>query len=95
MLGDIIQPTHLLIILVVALLVLGPKRLPDVGRSLGQSITNFRHGLKDMQEEARAGFDADSPALGTAQDTSAASFAQTADQPLAVAGAEAAGTLRA
>ena len=33
MLTDILQPTHLLIVLVVALVVLGPKRLPDAGRS--------------------------------------------------------------
>jgi sec-independent protein translocase protein TatA len=34
--GDILQPTHLLFVLVVALLFLGPKRLPEVGRSLGR-----------------------------------------------------------
>lgn len=42
MFGDILQPTHLLFILVVALLVLGPKRLPEVGRSLGNGLRDFR-----------------------------------------------------
>jgi sec-independent protein translocase protein TatA len=43
--GDILQPTHLLLILVVALLVLGPKRLPEVGRSLGSGLRDFRNAL--------------------------------------------------
>lgn len=40
--GDILQPTHLLFILVIALLVLGPKRLPEVGRSLGRGLRDFK-----------------------------------------------------
>jgi sec-independent protein translocase protein TatA len=43
--GDIFQPTHLLFILVIALLVLGPKRLPEVGRSLGRGIRDFRSAI--------------------------------------------------
>lgn len=43
--GDILQPTHLLFILVVALLVLGPKRLPEVGRSLGRGLRDFRDAM--------------------------------------------------
>jgi TatA/E family protein of Tat protein translocase len=43
--GDILQPTHLLFILVVALLVLGPKRLPEVGRALGRGLRDFRNAL--------------------------------------------------
>jgi sec-independent protein translocase protein TatA len=43
--GDILQPTHLLFVLVIALLVLGPKRLPEVGRSLGKGIRDFRGAL--------------------------------------------------
>lgn len=45
MIGDILQPTHLLFILVIALLVLGPKRLPEVGRSLGRGLRDFRTAL--------------------------------------------------
>jgi len=43
--GDILQPTHLLFVLVVALLVLGPKRLPEVGRALGRGLRDFRNAL--------------------------------------------------
>lgn len=56
MFGDIVQPTHLLLILVVALLVLGPKRLPEVGRSLGRGLRDFRSGLAGVQDEARGIF---------------------------------------
>jgi sec-independent protein translocase protein TatA len=45
MVGDILQPTHLLFILVVALLVLGPKRLPEVGRTLGSGLRDFRAAI--------------------------------------------------
>jgi sec-independent protein translocase protein TatA len=45
MIGDIFQPTHLLILLLVALLVLGPKRLPSAGRALGQSLREFKGSL--------------------------------------------------
>ena len=70
MFGDIIQPTHLLFILVVALLVLGPKRLPEVGRSLGRGLRDFRQGMQGVQEEARSVF-------GDATDESAADSAST------------------
>src|ERR1700749_1766115 len=45
MVGDILQPTHLVFVLVVALLVLGPKRLPEVGRQLGNGLRDFRAAI--------------------------------------------------
>ncbi|MHB8234538.1 MAG: Sec-independent protein translocase subunit TatA/TatB [Solirubrobacteraceae bacterium] len=41
------SPTHLIFIAVVALIVLGPKRLPDLARSLGHGIREFRQSLED------------------------------------------------
>ena len=52
MVGDILQPTHLLFILVVALLVLGPKRLPEVGRSLGSGLRDFRGAISGEEPPA-------------------------------------------
>jgi sec-independent protein translocase protein TatA len=49
--GDIFQPTHLLFILAVALLVLGPKRLPEVGRMLGRGIRDFRGAMAGIETE--------------------------------------------
>lgn len=57
MIGDVLQPTHLLLILVVALLVLGPKRLPEVGRSLGKGIRDFRGAMSGIQDETHDIFD--------------------------------------
>jgi sec-independent protein translocase protein TatA len=57
--GDILQPTHLLFILVIALLVLGPKRLPEVGRSLGRGLRDFRSavsGIDPREELSDLGF---------------------------------------
>jgi sec-independent protein translocase protein TatA len=44
-LNDILQPTHLLLILVAALLVLGPKRLPEATRSIGRGLHDFRSAI--------------------------------------------------
>jgi sec-independent protein translocase protein TatA len=52
MVGDILQPTHLIFILLVALLVLGPKRLPEVGRALGKGIRDFRGAVAGLEEHA-------------------------------------------
>jgi sec-independent protein translocase protein TatA len=48
---DILQPTHLLIVLAVALIVLGPKRLPEAGRSLGKSLRDFKDALNGAHDE--------------------------------------------
>jgi sec-independent protein translocase protein TatA len=53
MVGDILQPTHLLFILLVALLVLGPKRLPEVGRTLGSGLRDFREALSGESSRDR------------------------------------------
>ena len=45
MIGDILQPTHLLFVLVVALLVLSPKRLPEAGRALGKGLRDFKSAI--------------------------------------------------
>ena len=42
---------ELILILVVALLVFGPKRLPDLARSLGKSLAEFRRASDDMRRE--------------------------------------------
>jgi sec-independent protein translocase protein TatA len=40
------SPWHLLVVLIVAVLVLGPKKLPEVGRSLGSGIRQFKHSIE-------------------------------------------------
>lgn len=43
---------ELLGILVIGLLIFGPKRLPEIGSSLGQSIRDFKKGVSDIHEPA-------------------------------------------
>jgi len=42
---------ELLIILLVVLLIFGPRRLPEMAKGLGQSVREFRKGVKDMKED--------------------------------------------
>ena len=47
-----IGPTELIIVLAVALLVLGPKRLPEAGRSLGRGIREFKASLSSTDNSS-------------------------------------------
>lgn len=49
-LGPIGLP-ELLIILVVVLLIFGPRRLPEMAKGIGQSVREFRKGLRDMKDD--------------------------------------------
>ena len=42
---------EILIILVVVLLIFGPRRLPEMAKGLGQSVREFRKGIKDMKDD--------------------------------------------
>jgi sec-independent protein translocase protein TatA len=48
------SPMHLVIVLIVAVLVLGPKKLPEVGRSLGSGIRQFKHSIEGKEVEPAA-----------------------------------------
>lgn len=45
-----IQPIHLVVIAVVALLIFGPSRLPEIGRGVGKALTEFRHSFREMSD---------------------------------------------
>lgn len=51
MIEGLLQPQHLLIILAVALFVFGPKKLPELGKGLGQGIKSFKEGIKQATAE--------------------------------------------
>lgn len=46
-------PTELIIILVVILILFGPKKLPDLSRAIGKSIGEFKRGRKEVDEELK------------------------------------------
>jgi sec-independent protein translocase protein TatA len=46
-----IGPMELAIVFVIALLILGPKRLPAAGRSIGEGIREFKDGIKKQTDE--------------------------------------------
>jgi len=85
-------PLELVIILVIALLILGPGKLPDVGAALGKSIREFRKASSDVQDAVKVNVDTtplpntlSSPAVPNAtptaaEPTPAVPAASTADQ---------------
>ena len=52
MLEGIFQPTHLLLILVIVMVLFGGKKLPELGRGLGQAIRGFKSAMNDDEPPA-------------------------------------------
>ncbi len=48
--GDLLQPWHLIVLAVVAFLLFGAKRLPELGKGLGEGLKGFKEGLKGITE---------------------------------------------
>ena len=64
-----IGPTELIVVLVIALVVFGPRRLPEVGRTVGKSLREFRKASQELRNELSLDLDDDdlpatSPAPG-------------------------------
>ena len=78
-----IGPWEIAIVLVLALLIFGPKKLPDLGSSLGRSISVFKKGLKetkdDVQSAIKEDVTADTKTDSAAADTAAKSEATDKD----------------
>lgn len=71
------SPVHLLFIAVVALIVLGPKRLPDLAKALGQGIREFRQSLDEGASAAPS-----PPSAASVVSAPAASSATAAPAPV-------------
>ncbi len=52
MFEGLFQPTHLMIVAGIALLVFGPKKLPELGKGLGESFRGFKAALAEKQEKS-------------------------------------------
>lgn len=77
-----IGPWEIAIVLVLALLIFGPKKLPDLGHSVGRSITGFKKGLKetkdDVQSAIKEDVTADTPSTTETPATATAAAATAA-----------------
>ena len=67
--------THILLVLVVVLIFFGPKRLPDLGKSMGEAIRGFKKGLKDVNSDPTQDVKADAQ-IPSARNVTDAQFQQ-------------------
>jgi sec-independent protein translocase protein TatA len=51
MFDGLFQPMHLFALLILALFVFGPKRLPELGKAVGEGIRSFKTGMRDSPDE--------------------------------------------
>jgi sec-independent protein translocase protein TatA len=72
---------EMIVILVVVLLVFGPKKLPEIGRSLGKAIKGFQDASSEFQSEFKKEVDAIESAVTTPAKIEAADAAKSDAQP--------------
>ena len=51
--GELLTPTHLIVVLVVALLIFGPRKLPELGKGLGEGMRGFKDAIKGTPDPAK------------------------------------------
>jgi sec-independent protein translocase protein TatA len=49
--GDLLQPTHLMIIAIVVLVLFGGRKLPELGKGLGEGLRGFKEGMKGVTDD--------------------------------------------
>ncbi len=63
--GDLLQPTHLLVLSVVLLVLFGGSKLPGLGKGLGEGLRGFKDGLMGNQSHPQNRAQTDLSAPGT------------------------------
>ena len=49
--GELFTPTHLMVLAVVALVLFGGRKLPELGKGLGEGLRGFKDGMKGVTDE--------------------------------------------
>jgi sec-independent protein translocase protein TatA len=62
-------PIELLVIMAIALIVFGPKKLPEIGRSIGNAMREFNKARNDFMETIHSEIDRPEPAVSAPSDT--------------------------
>jgi len=75
-----IGPWEIAILVIVLLVVFGPKRLPELGSSLGKAITGFKKGLKESEQELRKAVAEESEAAEPVKTPQAAEATKVSEQ---------------
>jgi len=84
--AGVLQPWHLIVILVIVLIVFGPGKLPDLGQSLGRGIREFKSSVKGEEDEAAK---VDAPKTADVPPTASTTTAEAPKAEPAKAGAAA------
>jgi sec-independent protein translocase protein TatA len=65
MFEGLLQPMHLLIILVIVLIIFGPGRLPEIGKGLGESIRGFKKAMSGDGDKSKTDIKKEIPSQDT------------------------------
>ena len=49
--GELLTPTHMIVVAVVAFVLFGAKKLPELGKGLGEGLRGFKDGIKGLRDE--------------------------------------------
>jgi len=51
---ELFQPWHLIVVAVILVVLFGGRKLPELGKGLGEGLRGFKEGMKGMTDEAKA-----------------------------------------
>ena len=79
--SGLLTPGHLVVLAIVALLVFGPKRLPELGRSLGSGLRGFKDAIEGDGDRLASAGDAQAPARDSRGELEAPTAPAVAEPP--------------
>lgn len=89
MFEGLFQPMHLIIILAIALIIFGPKKLPELGAGLGKSIREFKKAMSDVSKDINVTQEAKEAPKETSKEISSPTVTEMKQEPATKATVEA------